>query len=248
LTEEFKGLWLLDNEIFPREKESNILNLHKQIKSGNLGISLSSFEEIYNITPKKLPFPVGCVNFEDGKRRFVISWIDDFTSYKFDKVEEYSLRIRNYPVDGYPVISLLLGLHNGKVNPDNNQELWLSGSSNLDISYMLTRIKLFQLINSHEVLFCLFDNSSENLDSYGFSLNEKELDLIDSEIKSSLNLIKNRELTTHLSDFNRADKCIKSSFHHNGLPKTRDALNIYLERKEVKPKPEKHNWNDFTSI
>lgn len=49
---------LLEEGKFPVEKDNNIKLLAEDIKRGNLGISLSSFEEIYSMTPKGVPFPV----------------------------------------------------------------------------------------------------------------------------------------------------------------------------------------------
>lgn len=242
------GSKILEHKNFPIEKDKNIQTLHKKVKAGSLGISLSSFEEIFKMTPKGVPFPIGAINFEDGKRRFVISWIEDFSKLAIKDVEEYSIKIRNYPTENYPVLSLLASINTGKVDPDTKEDLWFYGESLLDISFMLTRIKLYQLINSDEVLFCLFDNDINELDSFGFSLERKEMKILLNEIESVFNITNNMDFSNHIKDFSNATNLINDSFNKNGLPKTREALNIYLKRKDIIPKPDKHNWNDFVSI
>ena len=242
------GAKLLKSNNFPVEKELNVVNLHKQVKSGVLNISLSSFEEIYNLTPKGLPFPIGAVNFEDGKRRFVISWVEEFSKLNITQVEEYTIRLRNNPTDSYPVLSLILGIHNGKIDPDSKEDLWYYKSTNLDLSLMLTRIKLYQLLNCDELLICLYNGSSEELDSFGFSLNRKELEEMMKEINSALSMLMNLDLTNHIRDFSSASKVVSSSFTNDGLPKSKEALTIYLKRKELEPAPTEHNWKEFLSI
>ncbi|QEN04890.1 hypothetical protein EW093_09285 [Thiospirochaeta perfilievii] len=243
------GSKLLEQKNFPEESDKNIITLHKKVKNGSLGVSLSSFEEIFNITPKgNNPFPVGAINFEDGKKRFVVSWIDDFSKFNIKDVDDYTLKIRNYPTIDYPVLSLMIGLNSGKIDPETKKDLWLFGEAFLDIAFMMTRIKLYQLLNCDEILFCLFDNGIECLDSFGFSLNRSEMELLLSEVNSVFELTNNMELENHISLFSKASKEVSSSFNHNGLPKSREALEIYLKRKGIEPKPEKHNWNDFLSI
>lgn len=242
------GAKLLKLNNFPKEKEANVNSLLKQVKSGNLSISLSSFEEIFDMTPVDTPFPVGAINFDDGKKRFVLSWVEDFTKLNITDIAEYSIRLRNNPVGSYPVLSLIVGLHNGKINPDNREDLWYYKTINLDLSNMLTRIKLYQLLNCDELLICLFNGSAENLDSFGFSLNRSELEEMMNEINSALSMLTNLELTNHIHFFSEASKVVESSFNSDGLPKSREALSIYLKRKELEPEPTKHNWNDFLSI
>lgn len=239
---------LLEPGYFPVEKENNINLLLEDIKKGNLGISLSSFEDIFNMTPKGEPFPVGCINFEDGKKRFVISWVDKFSKIGINSVEEYSLRIRNYLTDEYPVLSLMVGLHNGKVDKDTKEELWYYGDNKLDIAFLLTRIKLFQLLKCDEILFCLFDEKPENLDSYGFSLNKKELKSMESEIESALNSWEKMKPESHIEAFSRNSKVVGECFTPKGLPKKQEALGIYLNRKKVEPMPNGHNWSEYLSI
>ncbi len=242
------GAKVLEQKNFPVEKENNIKTLHKKVKNGTLGISLSSFEEIFNLTPKDVPFPIGAINFEDKKNRFVISWVEDFSKLNIKNIEEYSIKIRNYPTKDYPVLSLMVGIHIGKIDPDSKEDLWYYGETLMDISFMLTRIKLYQLLNSDEVLFCLFDKDVNELDSFGFSLNKDEMKLLLNEIESVFNITNEMDLTNHIKDFSSATKIIEDSFNKNGLPKSREALNIYLKRKEFIPKPDRHNWNDFISI
>lgn len=242
------GKSILEDRNFPEEQDVNIRLHREDVLKGNLGITLSSFEDIYSMTPKGSPFPVGCINFEDGKKRFVISWVDKFSSLNIREIEEYSIKLRNYPVNGYPVLSLMLAIHSGKVDPDSNKELWFYGENYMNPSFLLTRIKLYQLINSDEILFCLFDEKPENLDSYGFSLNKEELKLIKLEVESALLLTDSLDLSSHIRDFSNGVKIVENSFNHNGLPKEREALNIYLKRKELSPKAHIHNWGDFTSI
>lgn len=234
------GAALLEKGNFPIEKESNVKELLKQVKSGDLAITLSSFDAIFDMTPKDQPFPIGTINFEDGKKRFVISWVEEFSKIHITDVEEYSLRVRNYPTFNYPVISLLVGIYNGHG--------WYYKNVDLDLSQMLTRVKVYQLLNSDEILFCLFDNSVENLDTFGFSLNNDEQREMLDEVKSALQLIKVMDLTNHVREFSAASLEVNSSFNSDGLPKSREALNIYLKRKELTPKPTEHNWNDFLSI
>ncbi|MGL1893818.1 MAG: hypothetical protein OCD02_19430 [Spirochaetaceae bacterium] len=240
------GEQLLKRGNFP--KESKLKDYLGQIKSGNLKMSLSSFEEIYNMTPKGIPFPIGCINFDDRKNRFVISWVEDFSKINLKEIEEYTIKIRNYPTEKYPVLSLLIGIHNGKIDPDTKEDLWYYTETHLDLSMQLTRIKLYQLLNSEEVLFCLFDVEAENLDSFGFSLNKKELKMMMDEIKSSLAILEKMNLLTHIRDFSEASSIVSKSFLANGLPKTKEALNIYLKRKELEPKPNKHNWDQYLTI
>ncbi len=237
---------LLKKGNFPVEKK--LKEYLMQIKSGNLSMSLSSFEEIYNMTPKNSPFPIGCINFNDNKRRFVISWVQDFTKLNIKDVEEYSLKIRNYPTESYPIISLMFGLHNGKIHPDTKEDLWYYDEIHLDLSMQLTRIKLYQLLNSQEILFCLFDGDAQSLDSYGFSLNSDELKMMWGEVESSFILFENLDLSNHIREFSNASNVIETAFNSNGLPKTKNALNIYLKRKELEPKPNKHNWDQYLSI
>lgn len=242
------GSKVLEQKNFPEEREHNIKTLYNKVKNGALGISLSSFEEIFNMTPKGAPYPVGAINFEDGKRRFVVSWIEDFSALKIKDIDDYSIKIRHYPTESYPVISLLTSLNTGKVDPETKEDLWFYGESLLDISYMMTRIKLYQLLNSDEILFCLFDKSSENLDSFGFSLNKDEMRFLLEEIESVFSITNSMELTEHVTRFSNGVKTIEKCFNKNGMPKTKEALNIYLNRKALDPKPHRHNWNDFTSI
>lgn len=242
------GAKLLKGNNFPKEKEVNVVSLLKQVKSGNISISLSSFEEIFDMTPVGTPFPIGAINFDDGKKRFVLSWVEDFTKLNISEIEEYSIRLRNNPVDSYPVLSLIVGIHNGKMNPDTKEDLWYYNSIHLDLSLMLTRIKLYQLLNCDELLICLFNGSAENLDSFGFSLNRSELEEMMKEVNSALSMLMNLDLSNHLRAFSEASKVVESSFNEDGLPKSREALNIYLKRKNLEPKPTKHNWNDFLSI
>ena len=149
------GAKVLEQKNFPDERENNIKTLHKKVKNGSLGISLSSFEEIFTITPKGVPFPVGTINFEDRKSRFVISWVEDFSKLNINNIEEYSIKIRNYPTKEYPVLSFMVGINTGKIDPVSKENLWYYGETIMDISFMLTRIKLYQLLNSDEILFCL---------------------------------------------------------------------------------------------
>lgn len=242
------GNELLNQEYFQDENENNIIELLNQIKGGNLGISLSSFEEIYKMTTPGIPFPVGCVNFDDGKKRFVVSWIDNFSKIGIKDVEEYKLRLRHYPTDSYSVLSLLVGLHNGKVDADSGEDLWYYKECHLDIGFMLTRIKLYQLINCDEILFCLYDDDPEKLDSFGFSLNKKELKSIMQEIQSSIQGVRKGDFDNHVKNFSRASKYISGCFTPKGLPKSREALNVYLKRKSMKPEPDKHNWEEYLSI
>lgn len=242
------GSKVLEHKNFPIEKENNIKTLHKKVKNGSLGISLSSFDEIYTLTPKGTPFPIGSINFEDCKKRFVISWIEDFSKLKINEIEGYSLKIRNYPTEKYPVLSLLIGINTGKIDPETKKDLWYYGESHLDISFMITRIKLYQLLNSDEVLFCLFDKDVENLDSYGFPLKRDEMNLLLEEIESIFKITSDMDLSGHIKDFSIASKVVEDSFNKNGLPKTREALNIYLKRKNLNPKPSRYNWADFISI
>lgn len=239
---------VLEQKNFPVERENNIKTLYKKVKNGSLGISLASFEEIFNMTPKDVPFPIGSINFEDKKSRFVISWVEDFSKLNIKNIEEYSLKIRNYPTKDYPVLSLMVGINTGKIDPESKKDLWYYGETLMDISFMLTRIKLYQLLNSDEILFCLFDKDVNELDSFGFSLNRDEMVLILTEIESIFKITNEMELTNHIKDFSSATKIIEDSFYNNGLPKNREALDIYLKRKELVPKPHKYNWNDFTSV
>lgn len=238
---------LLEQGNFPAEK-NNINLLLEDVKRGNIGISLSSFEDIYDMTPKGKPFPVGCIKFEDGKKRFVISWIDSFSKLGLKSVEEYSLRIRNYTTRSYPVLSMLVGLHNGMVDKDTKEDLWYYGDNSLDIAFMTTRIKMYQLLNCDEILFCLFDEKAENLDSYGFSLNKKELEEIGKEVDSVLNYWDQINPESHITKFTKASKVVEECFTSKGLPRKQDALQIYLNRKSVEPTPTKHNWLEYLSI
>lgn len=233
---------------FPINNEKNLELLLSEIKKGNLGINLSSFEEIYSLTPKGEPFPIGCVNFNDRKKCFVFSWNENFSDIGISGVEDYSIKLRVYPINGYPVVSLLIGVHSGKVDPKTNKDLWYYGESHLDISFLLTRIKLYQLFNCNEVLFCLFDGNSEKLDSYGFALNSQELRLMENELESALSLVKNQSLDQHIIEFSSGSKKVKSCFNSQGLPMAQEALNVYLERKELEPKPNRHNWLEYLSI
>lgn len=239
---------LLEQGNFPAEKDNNINLLLEDVKKGNLGISLSSFEDIYTMTPKGKPFPVGCINFEDGKKRFVISWIDSFSNLGLKSVEEYNLRFRNYATEDYPVLSLMVGLHNGKIDKDTKEDLWYFGDNSLDVAFMITRIKIYQLLNCDEVLFCLFDEKVENLDSYGFSLNKKELEEIGKEVESALNYWDLIKSESHIVDFSKASKIVSECFTSKGLPKKQDALQIYLNRKNLQPSPGEHNWLEYLSI
>lgn len=239
---------LLEQGNFPLENDKNINLLLEDVKQGNLGISLSSFEDIFDMTPKGKPFPIGCINFEDGKKRFIISWIDRFSELSISKIEEYSLRVRNYVTREYPVLSLMVGLHNGKIDPDTKEDLWFYGENHMDIAFMLTRIKLHQLLESEEILFCLFDEKVENLDSFGFSLNKAELTYIQEEINSALNYWESVHPDNHISIFSKNSKIISDNFTPKGLPKKQDALTVYLNRKSLNPKPNKHNWAEYISI
>lgn len=243
---------LLDENTFPIESDIKVTGLRDQVRSGNMGISLSSFEELFEMTPKSSPFPVGMVNFDDGKKRFVISWIDAFSKLNITEVEEYTLRVRHYPTDIYPVLSIIVGLHNGKVDPETEQDLWYYGEIHLDFSLLSNRIKLYQLVNSEEILFCLYDNvntsGAENLDSYGFSLNSNELRDFADEIRSLLHLFPIDGAGESMKNFSRASKFISNTFHHSGLPKTQDALQVYLKRKSLKDQVTKHNWKEYLAI
>lgn len=239
---------LLEEGIFPVESDDSIINLKKQVKSGNLGISLSSFEELYDMTPKNMPYPVGMVNFNDNKKRFVFSWVEAFSNLNITEVEEYSLRLRNYPTEDYPVLSILVGLHNGKVDPETGADLWYYGEIHLDISLLTNRIKLYQLLNSDEILFSLYDEKPENLDSYGFSLNRDELLSFADEIISLLNNFAKSLAVDNLKQFSKASKFISETFHKSGLPKTQDALKVYLNRKKLKDQVTKHNWKEYLAI
>lgn len=239
---------LLEIGNFPIEQDKNINLLLEDVKKGNLGISLSSFEQIYEMTPKGKPFPIGCINFEDGKNRFVVSWIDSFSKLGISEVEEYNLRFRNYVTDDYPVLAFMVGLHNGKVHPETKEDLWYYGDNKIDIAFMLTRIKLYQLLNSDEILFCLFDEKPENLDSYGFSLNKQELKLLSEEIESVITKWDSIKPLKHIEMFAKALRVVDDCFTSKGLPKKQDALSVYLNRKEVRPKPNKHNWLEYLSI
>lgn len=243
-----KGKKLLNIDLYPKEKEDNVIGLYNQVKSGNLGISISSFEDIFNITTPGVPFPVGCVNFDDNKKRFVISWIESFSKIGLTEVDEYKVRLRHYPGETYPVISLLVSLHNGKVDPDTGEELWYNKECHLDIGFLLTRIKLYQFLNCEEILFCLFDEKPENLDSFGFSLNKNELNSIEEEILSSIDNTGPDIFENHIKRFTDASCFISKCFTPRGLPKTKDALNVYLCRKKLNPKPGKHNWEEYLSI
>ncbi|MBN2616670.1 MAG: hypothetical protein JXR64_00010 [Spirochaetales bacterium] len=239
---------LLEIDNFSVEKDSNIENLRLQVKRGNLGISLSSFEDIYYLTPDGVPFPIGTVNFEDGKKRFVISWREDFSKLKIDNIEDYTLRIRHYPTANYSIVSLIIGLNSGKIDPETKEDIWYYGEIHLDISLMLTRVKLYQLLNSHEILFCFFDGNIENLDSYGFSLNNEELTEFSKEIDSIIKQFPNYEKSNYLKLFTEASNSIKTAFNKNGLPKSKDALEIYLRRKSINPKPGVFSWKEYLSI
>lgn len=238
---------LLEDGPFPQEKDRSITGLRDQVKSGNFGVSLSSFEELYEMTPRRIPFPVGVVNFEDKKRRFVFSWIEEFSKLGISGIEEYSLRLRHYPTEGYPVLSLLVGLYSGKVDPVSGEDLWYYGEIHLDISLMVNRIKLYQLLNSEEILFSLYDEKPENLDSYGFSLNGEELKSFADEISS---IIENTVWSPvdNISRFTKASKLVSESFNKNGLPKTQEALQVYLRRKAMPVKVTEHNWKEYISI
>ena len=72
--------------------------------------------------------------------------------------------------------------------------------------------------------------------------------LLLNEIESIFKITDSMDFTNHIKDYLSAVKIIEDSFNKNGLPKTREALNIYLKRKESCPKPDKHNWGDFISI
>ena len=85
---------------------------------------------------------------------------------------------------------------------------------------------MFQLINSDEILFCLFDKKSENLDSFGFALNKDELSSILLEVESVFEVTSNKNLENHIKEFSLASKIVNSSFNNNGLPKSRSALDI----------------------
>lgn len=239
---------LLEEGKFPVEKDNNIKLLAEDIKRGNLGISLSSFEEIYSMTPKGVPFPVGAINFEDGKKRFIISWVESFKKLGISEVEEYSIRLRSYITGSYPVLSLMVGLHNGKVDPNNEEDLWFNGENHLDIAFLNTRIKLYQLLKCDEILFCLFDETPENLDSFGFSLNKKELLELEGECEATINFWETLDVQNHIEEFSKASKAVKSCFTPKGMPKINEALTVYLNRKLVEPQPSRHNWNEFLSI
>lgn len=242
------GAKLLKTNNFPLEKEGNVNRLLKQVKSGDIAISLTSFEDIFNMTPAGLPFPIGAVSFEDGKKRFVISWVEDFSKLNITEIEDYTIRLRHNPVDTYPVMSLIIGIHNGKMDPNSKEDLWYHKTAHLDLSLMLTRIKLYQLLNCDEILFCLYDGEAQNLDSFGFSLNRSELEEMMREINSALYILMNLDLSNHIRLFSSACEVVNSSFNSDGLPKSREALNIYLNRKELSPKPTEHNWKEFLSI
>lgn len=242
------GSNLLKSDNFPIEKDSNIHKLLKRVRGGTISVALSSFDEIFNMTPEGQPFPIGAVSFEDGKNRFVISWVEEFSKINITGIEDYSLRLRNYPVVDYPVLSLLVGLHNGKVDPENNAPLWYYKESLLDLSLMLTRIKIHQLLNCEEVLFCLFDGTVENLSSYGFTLDKSDLKEMLLEVEAASFMLKTLDLTNHVRMFTTASHVVKSCFNQDGLPISREALNIYLKRKELCPKPSEHNWKEFLSI
>lgn len=239
---------LLEDGKFPTEKESNIRLLAEDVKKGNIGISLSSFEDIFNMTPKGVPFPVGAINFEDGKKRFVISWIENFNNLGISDVEEYSIRLRSYITGAYPVLSLMVGLHNGKVDPATKENLWYYGENHLDIAFLNTRVKLYQLLQCDEILFCLFNEKPEELDSFGFSLNKKELKELEGECEATINFWNSLEVKDHISDFTRASRAVSSCFTPKGMPKIKEALTVYMNRKSVEPIPAKHNWNEFSEI
>ncbi len=242
------GRQLLNSDGFPENREKNLDILLDQVKRGNLSVSLSSFEDIYNQTPLKQPFPIGCVKFNDKTNCFVFSWRDDFTSLGLSGVEEYSIKVRNYPTDSYPILSIIVGIHCGKVDSVTNEDLWYYGECHLDISFLSTRIKLYQFLNSHEILFCLFDGSSDNLDSYGFSVNKNELKNIEEEVNTILSVVNKGNLDNHIKNFSIASKVIHDCFTEKGLPRSQDALNIYLNRKKISPKPNAHNWLEYLSI
>ncbi len=61
-----RGIELLGRDNFPVEKNRDIKLHLEDVKRGNLGVTLSSFEDIYNMSPKGEPFLFGAVNFEDG--------------------------------------------------------------------------------------------------------------------------------------------------------------------------------------
>ncbi len=242
------GKQLLKMGNFPIERDKNLEKLLNQMKHGKIWTTVSSFEEIYNQTPVGKPFPIGCINFEDGKNRFVVSWRDDFSKLKINNIEEYSLKVRHYATEEYPVLSMMVGIHSGKIDPDSKEDLWYHGDCHLDMAFLLTRIKMYQLLNCEEILFCLFDGDSDNLDSFGFTLNKDELVEIEGEILSLLSISDNMEFINHLKDFSEASEKVDNGFNANGLPKSQDALGIYLKRKSLTPKPSKHNWKEYLSI
>ncbi|OQY37117.1 MAG: hypothetical protein B6229_08930 [Spirochaetaceae bacterium 4572_7] len=200
------------------------------------GINISSFEEIYNKTPKNSPYPFGLVNFQDGKTRFIISWIIDRSDIKVENVENYTLKLRHYPTSTYPVLSFMVGLN-------IKDDLWFYEETHMDVAKKWSKARLSQLFNSQEVLFCLFDKTSDNLDTYGFDIDKNELKEMENEYLS-IKPIK----ALNSNNFPLASKRVKNCFLPQGLPKDRDALNVYLKRKELDPKPAKYNWGDFISI
>ncbi len=242
------GKQLLKMGNFPIEREKNLEKVLDQLKHGKMGLSISSFDAIYDLTPEGDPFPIGCINFDDGKKRFVISWREEFSKIGVENIEEYKIKIRNYPTADYPVLSLMVGIHNGKVDPESKQDLWYYGEYYLDISNLHNRIKLYQLLNCDEILFCLFDGDVESLDSFGFSLNVDELKTLSNEILSLLSLMEDKNLDNHISAFSEATTVVANCFNKQGLPKSQDALQVYLNRKQLDPKPENHNWGEFLSI
>lgn len=242
------GSELLNEDVFPTNEEENLNLLLSEVKNGRLGIELSSFEEIYSMTPKSQPFPIGCVNFNDKKSCFVFSWRESFSEIGLNNIEEYSIKIRVYPVDKYPVISIIIGFNSGKVDPSTGEDIWFYGESLLDPSYLLTRIKLYQLLNCNEVLFCLYDGGSDSLDTHGFSLDRKELEYLEEEVHAAISFLRASSSDDHVKMFSSRAGKIQESFNPQGLPKSQDALKIYLDRKTVDPKPNKHNWNEYLSI
>lgn len=242
------GSELLNEGKFPANNEENLNLLLSEVKKGRLGIDLSSFEEIYDMTPKSQPFPIGCVNFNDKNNCFVFSWRENFSGIGLKNIEEYLIKIRVYPVDQYPVISIIIGFNSGKIDPSTGEDIWFYGESLLDPSYLLTRIKLYQLLNCNEILFCLYDGNSENLDTHGFSIDRKELKSLEEEINAAISLLGGSVSDNHVKMFGSRAGKIQECFNTQGLPKSQEALKIYQDRKAIDPKPNRHNWNEFLSI
>lgn len=237
-----------DNDSFPAETDTNLLFLQKEMQEGNISIKLDSFEQIYDLCPPDTPFPLGLVSFSDDKNRFIIGWKRDFQETGIESVENYHLRLRFYPVEEYPVISLMTGISDGRINSDNGQELFLYGENSLGITFLSSRIKLFQLLQADEILFCLFDGSAENLMTYSFGVNKDEKRSFLREIEACYSSLSEYDLSLVVKQFAAGSKNVNSLFNVMGLPLKQEALPVYLKRKEYSPKPDGYNWKEYLSI